>query len=243
MSKKIALALLTFVFVSSNAFATYHVVLKNGTRYRAQEKWSVVNGKALILLETGTTLQIDPAMIDVKATSDANTSGYGDAKLIATTGVDTTPKKSDQPSLGTITRNMSKKGDDKATTAVTGSRSNVREAPVPGQVGAEAIARFEAAYENMGLFQRRVTPNGGASIRVEVVTDNEDQVFKAISATSYVMAKLPTVTKTRLDTVELVLTTLRGAPAGRFTMTAEDAAAIDSRKMTWSQYFVEKVIF
>ena len=214
MSKKIALALLTLVFVSSNAFATYHVVLKNGTRYRAQEKWSVVNGKALILLETGTTLQIDPALIDTKATSEANNSGYGDARLIATTGVETTVQKKDQPSLGTITRNMNKKND--ATTAVTGSRSEIREAPASGQVGAEAIARFEAAYENMGLFQRRVSPNGAASVRV---------------------------TKTRLDTVELVLTTLRGAPAGRFTMTPDDAAAIDSRKMTWSQYFVEKVIF
>src|SRR5687767_15139424 len=51
--------------LASQAFATYVVVLRDGTRYNAKAKWTVVNGKALVNLEDGRALQLDPSLIDV----------------------------------------------------------------------------------------------------------------------------------------------------------------------------------
>ena len=41
-----------------------HAVLKDGSRYRAREKWTISNGRALITLETGEVMQIEPSLID-----------------------------------------------------------------------------------------------------------------------------------------------------------------------------------
>ena len=41
------------LLLSTPVFATYIVVLKNGTRYRAKDKWTVTAGKALVTLENG----------------------------------------------------------------------------------------------------------------------------------------------------------------------------------------------
>lgn len=242
MTKKSALAFLLFALVATNSFAVYVVVLKDGTRYRARDRWTIVSGKAMIVLESGTTLQIDPSMIDGAATQSANASQYGDARVLATGPAPT--QKAPEPSLGSLrTRGLDLKNENKANTGVTGSGGTIRETPGSGRLGADVVSRFEAAYENMALYQRRVSPNGATSLRVEIVTDNEDQVFKAISATSYVMAKLPGVTGSRVDSVELVMTTLRGGSAGRFQMTLPDAQAIESKKLSWSQYYVSKVLF
>ena len=43
----------------ANAFAAYTVIMKNGMIYKAKAKWTIVNGKAMIALESGQTLQVD----------------------------------------------------------------------------------------------------------------------------------------------------------------------------------------
>ena len=64
MKKTLTILACTFL-LTAPAFARYIVVLKNGTRYNAREKWTVKNGKALVLLDNGQSLQLDPALIDV----------------------------------------------------------------------------------------------------------------------------------------------------------------------------------
>src|SRR5687768_10027942 len=94
---------LVLALLASQAWATYIVVLKNGTRYRAKDRWTMSNGKAIVQLENGTTLQIEPNLIDIPASEQATRSGYGDAKVL-TTPEGAQPTATPKPSLGEITR-------------------------------------------------------------------------------------------------------------------------------------------
>ena len=71
--------------LAANAFATYTIVLKDGTRYKAKARWTIVNGKALIALESGQTLQLDPNLIDVAQSERLTKLGITDATVFELT--------------------------------------------------------------------------------------------------------------------------------------------------------------
>lgn len=250
--KKTLLLTIALLFASSQLFASYLVVLRDGTRYRAKEKYKVTAGKALIALETGTTLQLDVALIDTKRTDEANSSGLGDAKLLAVGSAPTGSTPKAEPSLAELTQRRAlqpigsrqqpakPKPAERAVPAIAGA---AQPPTTPGSVGPDVLARFAAAYENVGIFSANVISTSGSSIKVELTADNEDQVFKAISATSYVLARIPANTGTKLDMVELFMATIRGGAAGRFQMTMADAESIDKKQVNLQEYFVTKVLY
>ncbi|HVT02701.1 MAG TPA: hypothetical protein VHL58_04915 [Thermoanaerobaculia bacterium] len=239
MKRILALSAL-ILMTSSAAFATYIVVLTNGTRALAKEHWTVVNGKAIIHKEDGTTLQLDPSIIDVAKTEEVNKAGMGDVKIIATEQP-AAPKQAQQSPLGSYTKLR------KPTPASTPQTATVAPAPSlassAGGVEADAINRFQAAFENVALYDAKITSPAPRTLHIELTADTEDQIFKAISATAYVDDRLPSTTRTTVDTVELFMRTVNGGSAGRFKMTREDAAAIVSKKIRWQDYFVQKVLF
>lgn len=243
--KKSALVVLASLLVAQQAFATYMVVLRDGTKYKARERWIMVNGKALVTLENGTQLQIDPTLIDSAKTDEANASGLGDATVLFT---------------GKASAASANKQNDTALADIAKQRKleaqQAQKQPLPPRpvqqaqptvvnsfISPDVVARIGSAYENVGLFGGKITPTGAATVRVELVTDNEDQVFKALSATAYLITRLPAATNTKIDNVELYLTTIKGGAAGKFNMTTADAQAIDTRTMSLQKYYVDRVIF
>lgn len=240
---------LALTLFATQSFAAYIVVLKNGNRYRAKSRWTVVDGKAILQLESGTTIQLDPRLIDLARTEEVNRSGLGDSKVLVTPDATSQPTRTPQPSLGEITRLRRQQQAAQATAPQTGSRAQqpLPVTPAPpsreGMLGNDVISKFASAYDNVGFYDAKITPSAPYTLRVNLTADNEDQVFKAISATSYVMLRIPKLTGARIDLVELFMATTVGGAAGRFQMTQEDAGAIDSKKMTLESYFVRKVLF
>jgi hypothetical protein len=239
MLKKICTLATLLVLLPTLAFASYTVVLKDGTEYRAKEKWRLSGGKAIITLENGSTLSIDPKLIDEKESERVSSAGLGGARVLVTAQPNTTPSQPQQSPLGSIT---TLKRDTPATDSNTAKQSGQ---PMIGQTNLsnDVLSRFQQAYENVGLYDAKVLGAGRNSLRVEVTTDNEDQVFKAISATSFLITKIPEATGERVELVELFMKTINGGSAGRFQMTPADALAISSKKLTWQQYFISDVIF
>lgn len=238
MLKKILAFALTLAIFPSFAFAVYTVVLKDGTRYRAKEKWKVSGGKALVTLENGTTLSLDPKLIDEKESERVNTSTLGGAKVIPTAQQSSQPTKPQQSALGSITT-LRRPETTTETKTPSGDNPNLGQTNLSNDV----LMRFQQAYENVGLYDAKVQGAGRNTIRVELTADNEDQVFKAISATSFLVTKIPEANGERVEMVELFMKTINGGSAGRFQMTAADASAITSKQITWQQYFVSDVIF
>lgn len=247
MRKALTIVVFTTLF-AANAFATYTVVLKDGTRYKAKAKWTVVNGKALINLESGQTLQLDPNLIDAAQSEQLTKLGITDATVfnLTPTGAPPTPANTrpQQTSLGNV--KLRKLPGQEApvatpppTTTSTAPNPTLRAGAVPEQV----LEKFRRAYENVGIFEQNVASTGGGSLRAELTADNEEKVFNAISATSFLIVRNAGVTGIQLEMVELFMKTTNGGAAGRFQMSRADAEALDKRTISQQEYFVRKVLY
>lgn len=238
MIQKIALAAL-LLLIPATSFAEYIVVLRDGKRYKAAAKWQIVDGKAIVKLTNGTTLQLDPALIDAQASERATRSGLGDVRVIETQKSQPAKKAEEpEPSLGSMTKLR-----DRSAPAAPAQRQAEPSATPAGAIPQTVLNRFRNAYENVGFYDASIRATGADTLRVEVVAENERQVFNALSATALLMQKLPVAAGRAVREIELRLITARGGSAGRFLMTPEDAAALEARATTPQKWFVDKVIF
>jgi hypothetical protein len=235
MRKRLIL-FLAAVLMSMPAFATYWVVMKDGTQYVAKDRPKIVNGKALITLQSGTMITVDPSAIDVAKSEQVTKLGGGN--LIAVDTDHETGATAQQPSLGSAIKlkKLQPQGQQTDTAPVT---------PVPpaNSLGNEVMDKFSLAYENVGIFEHKVTSPAAHTLHVELTADSEEKVFNAISATAFLMTRNAGVPGVQIDTVELFMKTTTGGSSGRFQMTRDDAAAIDGKQITREDYFVRKVIY
>jgi hypothetical protein len=238
--KKIAILFLFAALIASPFFATYIVVLHDGTRYSAKEKWTIVGGKAIIRLQSGQSIQIDPALIDQAKSEEATRLGYGMAPVIDLNPGQTAPEpKATQPSLGSQIR-LRKPGTTETQAPEPAAPVVTAEAEL---IAPEILHKFELAYENVGIFDRKITSTRPNSIRVELTVDTEERVFNAISATSFLMVRNAGSDTVTIETVELLMKMTNGGAAGRFKMTRADAEAIDKRAISQQDYFVRRVLY
>jgi len=105
------------------------------------------------------------------------------------------------------------------------------------------IDKFERAFDNMSIFERKIVSTGAHSLRADLTVDTEDRVFNAISATSYLMVKNAGVEGAQIDSVELFMKTTTGGAAGRFQMSRADAIAIVNHTISQQDYFIRNVIY
>lgn len=245
MKKALTLFVLA-VLCSANAFATYVVVMKDGTRYKAKAKWTVAaNGKAIIQLENGQSLQVDPSFIDVPKSEQLTKLGISGASIVdLSTNMPNAPAQTKgQPSLGS---SIKLRTPAQQKTAEQQRDAAPPPAPVttgPGSMSPAVIDKFERAYDNMSIFERKITSTGPRSLRAELTVDTEDRVFNAISATSFLMVKNAGVTGAQIDVVELFMKTTTGGAAGRFQMTRAEAESLEARKLSQQEYFIRHVIY
>ena len=243
MKKTLALLVLT-ILVAVPAFAKYIVVLKDGTRYSAKAKWTVANGKALVLLENGQSLQLDPALIDVDRSEQLTKIGMANANVIDLNPNTAPAQTKQQPSLGDTIR-LRPRPQQAQTPASAPKASSTAPAPISGTgtMPDLVIENFERAFENVGIFEKKITSTSATSIRAEMTVDTEDRVFNAISAASFLMVRNAGVDNARIEMVELFMRTTTGGAAGRFQMSRADAEALNNRTISQQDYFVRKVIY
>ncbi|HEV7240787.1 MAG TPA: hypothetical protein VGQ36_16225 [Thermoanaerobaculia bacterium] len=243
--KKVLSLLALMALVAVPSFAKYIVVLKDGTRYAAKAKWTIVNGKAIVQLETGGSLQLDPALIDVARSEQLTKIGMESATVMDMNTSAPSAQQPSQPSLGDqIKLRTPPKQAQPQTTAPAAPTSS---APAPitgaGKISDQVLEKFDRAFENIGIFEKRITSTSATSLRADMTVDTEDRVFNAISATSYLMVRNAGVGNTRIEMVELFMKTTTGGAAGRFQMSRADAEALNNQTISQQEYFVRKVIY
>lgn len=231
------------LLLSTQAFATYFVVLKDGTQYRAKAKWIVKDGRAIIQLESGQSMAIDPNSIDEKKSEEATRYGGGSVLAVEQTQ---TVAKPQQSTLGSAIklRKLPSADQTSPVPAPTTAPATPPIAPTGGTViGNEVLNKFEQAYENVGIFEHKITATGPRSLRADLTADNEEKVFNAISATSFLVVRNAGIPGTQVDLVELFMKTTTGGSSGRFQMNRDDAQTLDSKAITREEYFVRKVLY
>lgn len=236
-------SLTIFAFLSlfaAQAFATYIVVLKDGTRMRAKAKWTVVNGKAIIKLENGQTVQLNLAEIDEAKSEEVTRMGLGDAKVLGRESQAPAPQPRQGESLGDRVRSMKPRafGDQAKAPETT---STAPAAPVD-QLDTRVRQNFERAFDNVGIFEVKMTGTNNI-VRADLTTDSEDKVFNAISAAAFLVTRNAGVEGVTIERVDLFMKTTTGGAAGRFQMSRADAEAISNKTITREEYYVRKVIY
>lgn len=242
---KKALTILTLATLcAAPAFSAYIVVLKDGTKYAAKQKWTVVNGKAIVQLENGQSLQLDPNLIDVAKSEQMTKVGMANANILDLDADLPKAQPKQQPSLGSqIKLRQPQQGTAQQPAPATKPSTAPAIANGSGTMSNQALEKFQRAYENSGIFDYKVTSTSARSVRAELTVDTEDRVFHAISATAFLMVRNAGIEGTQIDMVELFMKTTNGGAAGRFQMTREDATALDNRTLSQQDYFIRKVIY
>jgi hypothetical protein len=238
MKKSLTLAAFLSLLAVPSFAAKYVVVLKNGANYAAKEKWTVVNGKALVKLENGQMLQLDPALIDVAKSEELTKFGSASASFVDLSPdmpkAAATPKKALIGNIKLRPKTDAQPIDKTAAPAVV----------VPaGSNTAQVIEKFQRAYENDGIFETTVVSTGANVLRVELTVDTEERVFGAISTTAAMIVRNAFVEGAKIDMVELFMKTTTGGAAGRFQMSRADAEALMNKKVKREEYFISKVIY
>lgn len=242
--KKTLAVLALAALVATPAFARYIVVLKNGTRYTAKAKWTVVKGKAIVSLENGQSLQLDPALIDVAKSEELTKIGTAAADIIDLNPAATrSAQQPQQPSLGSQIRLRTREQQEAAKNPPAAKPAVAPIAGVAGTMPDQVLEKFDRAYENVGIYEKTVKSTGARSVRAELTVDTEERVFNALSATSFLIVRNAGVAGTQIDMVELFMKTTNGGAAGRFQMSRADAEALDKRTMSQQDYFIRKVIY
>ena len=240
MKKSLVLCIFA-ALLSANAFATYIVVMKDGTRYNAKQKWTVVNGKAIIVLENGQSLQVDPSFINVPQSEQLTKLGITSAGIIDLST--NQPPATTAPKTSSLGSSIKLRTPAQQKAAAQQQASSTPSAPVTGGLSPLVMETFERAYEEVKIYERKLAGTGAHSLRAELTVDTEDRVFNAISATAFLMVKNAGVEGVKIDSVELFMKMTTGGAAGRFQMSRADADALVNRTISQQDYFVRHVIY
>jgi hypothetical protein len=240
MKKPFIIAALA-ILIATQTFASYWVVTKDGTRYEAKAKWTMVNGKAMITLVSGTVMAIEPGSIDVAKSEETTRLGGGSLLGVEQLPGTSTSKAS---TLGSSIRLHKLPSSQPAVAAPATTATDIPPPSAPGTgLGTDVIARFERAFENVGIFEHKLVATGTNSLRADLTADTEDKVFNTLTATAFLIVHNAGITGVQIDSVDLFLKTTTGGAAGRFHVTRDDAQALEAKTMTPQAYFVLKVLF
>jgi hypothetical protein len=239
VKKIVIVAALVAVVAMPSFAASYWVVLKDGTRYEAKAKWTVVNGKAVLNLVNGTVLNLDLGAINVAKSEEMTRLGGGDLFGVEQIPATSTTKTSQ---LGTSIKLRKLPASQAATTSTAPVETTI--AIAPGTLlGSDVLSKFERAFENVGIFEHKLVATGPHSLRADLTADSEDKVFNTLSATAFLMVRNAGITGVQIDYADIFMKTTTGAAAGRFHLTHDEAQAIESKAITPQSYFVQKVLF
>lgn len=237
--------LFLIVLALSGILMPYVIYLKDGSTYQAKEKYRVDKGMALITLTNGTVISVDLRLIDAAKTEQANKSGM-DADLILDGAGSTTQTPSPKPtSLGQIAKGAG------ALSSPTGLGASANKGATTGgkvkdaEFSDEGVRRaFTKIFENVNLFEYKIVQGSSPStVRINMTTDNEKDVFNALTASARVMNELKILNKTSVTALELYLSTTSGSAAGRFTFGLDAAKSLAEGEVPVEQFFIEQVLF
>jgi len=245
----------------ASPLAAYTIYLKNGKTIQSKGKYVVREGKAYIVLPSGTQSFINASEIDVARTDAANKSDYGGNAVI----LDSAP-----PSETPAASNPQKRLSD-----MIASRQAARDLPGPGREkaakpeAARTAGKTKAGYPDLTTIGRHPFTQGdvlaelqqffhgqgidGVEIYagtrpdrplVEVTTPSEGSVFRTLTIASnallHIRDRFP---GGKVGAFELLMTTPQRERAGQFVLTPEMAADLVAKKIEVMAFFVQNVQF
>lgn len=254
--RRLAFALATaFLLPAVLLAADYVIYTRDGQRIPARDKPVVQGNRLIFRTPLGAQQSMAVADYDEARTLKANQEGLGGVYVLGETGnlkviPDSSTKK---PSLSDYIKQNKKIMKSPASEGSGGEAGSgdpgarlsaalkAADAGGGGAVDLQMMNAFVQAFEGAGLRGVRLIsiPQG---VRLQVITETEQQVFGAIAAAARGLKESRALGKP-LDKVDMYLATSAGESAGRFHISPEDAEALVTGRTTPSKFFVQSVMF
>lgn len=248
----------------------YTIVLQDGSRVQAQEKYEIRNGRAYFTLTNGTRTFIEADQIDVAKTEQANRGGdLGATGILIDEGTETRPpapktNEDRRRSLADLIR------QGNAGPANRPEPESRRSAPAPSREPepAETVPRTPAGYVDLTALPRESLDDaelaaalrsqflnqgieevevfqGTANTRplVQVTTAAESTVLRAMVVGANALLQLREQFPDRLRELELLMVTPSGGRGGQFRIDPSMANQLMGRQLTPNDFFVQYVQF
>ena len=234
-----------FLFAAQQAMAVYVLILRNGARVVAKDKYQVKGPNALFVTKIGTYTSIPLSQIDVAATDKANSQGLGDAQLldwVDAKKVEPTPTPTPPiTALGHIQEGVAAKVGEAAlptpTPGITFRETRYHDPQVD-----EA---FQQGLESYHLYLYRTSQGTKPGyLFIEISVNGQPETLKALMAVAETYELLAKKAPDRLpERVELQMLNEAGKEAGVFRLSVADAAELATGKVTPENFYVQHVIF
>jgi len=243
--KKTLLLGLVAMLIAAWAHAAYVIVLRNGSRVVAQEKYEVRGSNVVFKLRSGTLTSLPLSQIDVDATEKLNARALGDAvPLDWVDSMEIPPTPTPTPpitALGQLRLGMGRPEGDAALPT-----------PTPGiqfRAGAYRDRQVERVFshglEQEKLFFHRISRGTRPEyLFIEVQVGGLAEVNRALQSITRVYHILAgEKLETMPPRIEILLLNEAGREAGTFRLSPEDAAPLATGQVTPEEFYNQHLIF
>ncbi len=234
----------------------YTIVLKDGSRVQAKEKY-VIRGKlAIITLPSGTESSLAASQIDVARTEDANRNKMGGTAMEIAGGrtkdfKPAAPPPQKQPRLEDLIRSkeaaiqipVARPAGSPVTRAMDGGKKSsssthvmLPDSALAGTIRGLVTSRGMTAVE---------VYRGDSPTRPLLVyqTLSEGAVFKALVTAANALVQIQKQEPGKVDGFRILCETDNGSLGAKFRLTPEQAAGILSGRYEITRFFVDNVEF
>jgi hypothetical protein len=245
-----------FLLLISSALSAYTIYLKDGSQLIAKEKYEVADGRALITLSTGTRTSIALDEIDIERTEANNDVDYGGVVVLPDATVQTIPTQQRPKERTTLSQVIQSGVSDRLPRTSTTGNSNSGSNASNGPAGNLANARRSPyAAVDIGNELRQLLRSRGIDqvniyqgtesqrILVDIVTNSEASVFRALEASAKALATLDEQRPGEIAALELYMTTDRRVRAAQFLLTSDRASELNTSQLDPQQFFLRYVEF
>jgi len=243
--KRVFFLAVALLLLAHEAQAVYVIVLRNGTRIVAQEKYIVKGPNALFSTKTGSYTLIPLSQVDLEATEKLNSLNLGDVQTLDWVDIQkTTPTPTPTvpvSSLGRLRGYLAKPEAD-AT----------KPTPTPGVMfrdkrfhDPQVDQAFQQGLESYHLYLYRTSQGTQQTfLFIELQVNGQPETLKALQAVSQTYQLLAEKAPNRIpERVEIQMLNESGKEAGVFRISAADAAELVSGKISAENFFIKHVIF
>ncbi|MFH1176495.1 MAG: hypothetical protein V1750_03735 [Acidobacteriota bacterium] len=234
------------LLVAFPAQAVYVVILRNGSRIAAREKYEIKGSNAVVVLKNGVLTAIPLSQIDVPATDKLNARHLGDAMPLDWVDPDATPtptptQKPKAGVLGKIRLEVARPEADALlptpTPGISLRDQRFHDSQVE-QTFAEGLERYHLYLYRMS----QGTQPGYLFIELRV--NGQAEVVKSLQAVATTYHVLASSAPDRTpERVELQMLNESGREAGLFRLSPAEANELATAKTTAEEFFVKHVIF
>ena len=255
----LSLAVLALALLAVPARA-YVVILKDGTQIITRDQFRVEAGKARFTLQNGTESFLDMSEIDVVKTVEANKVNYGSAVVLDGGKAEQLKQATPTPRPPELADLIAARGDGGLRTLPTSRRAEdqrevrtqqtsagyqdlMRFPRTPMRdtdVAATLLAFYKAQNVEGAVVYQGTRPK---SPLIEIAAGSEASVFRGLLVSANALLVARDKHRDAIESLQVVMATPQGGRAGQFDLTPDDAAALASRRIELTRFYVERVQF